>query len=180
TSPAASACAGSWTSERTGTPVASLIPFRIRSPSLRPGPRNEAAELRFALSKDALKTKGTEDFRHISERARAIFRQWASLSMTHGPATKARGAPPPIARSWPTRTLRTAGRPPSAPGRAGPFAGIDEAPEQRVRLHRLRFEFRVELAGEEVRVVRYLHDLHEAPVGRLARHTQATTCHLVE
>jgi len=40
--------------------------------------------------------------------ASAMFRTWAGLSMTQGPAMKASGAPPPIV-SGPTRTGATGG-----------------------------------------------------------------------
>ena len=36
----------------------------------------------------------------------------------------------------------------------------DEGGEKRMRLERLGFEFGVELAAEEVRMARYLHDLN--------------------
>src|SRR5262247_2352976 len=98
--------------------------------------------------------------------ARAMCSACSSLSMTQGPAMNASGAPPPIERRVPTLTRR-AGAPASAGRRPVPLAGIDEAPEQGVRQHRLRLELGVELAGQEVRVTRHLDDLHEPPVGGL-------------
>src|SRR5215467_2945469 len=40
-----------------------------------------------------------------------------------------------------------------------------EGAEQRVRLERLRLEFRMELASDEVRMVRQLHHLDIGPIG---------------
>jgi hypothetical protein len=61
-----------------------------------------------ALSNDALKTTGTPHRSAISLMASAMLSTWAGLSITHGPAMKASGAPPPIVSS-PTRTGATDG-----------------------------------------------------------------------
>src|SRR5215470_7621198 len=90
-------------SVRIAAPVLSLIAERTRSPSARPGPRNDWPDVRFALSNDALKMNGTFTRRVMSTRAAAIERACASLSMTHGPAMSASGPPPPIA-TLPTST----------------------------------------------------------------------------
>ena len=87
TSATGAACAGSWMSVRIGH-AGGLAHARERSrrPSSRPGPRNDAPDVRFALSYDALKTNG-----HAGARARcrasasAMSTACASLSMTHGP-----------------------------------------------------------------------------------------------
>src|SRR5438445_3525324 len=100
--------------------------------------------------------------------------------MTHGPAMKASGAPPPMNTPRPIGILLTDAGPPSALGRSSPLAGIDEAPEQGMGLHGLRLELGMELAGEEVRMIRDLDDFHEAPVGRLAGDAQSAPRHLVE
>mgnify|MGYP000639406343 CR=1 FL=1 len=63
---ALSASSTEWTSDVTGRPVASRTDARMRSPSSRPGPRNERAEVRLALSNDALKMYGTPQRRAIS------------------------------------------------------------------------------------------------------------------
>src|SRR5262245_57285232 len=98
---------------------------------------------------------------------RAMRVACSSLSITHGPAMNASGAPPRVSSRSPTGTLRGAAG--SAPGRPVPLAGMDEAPEKGMGLHRLRLELGVELAGHEVRVIGDLDDLDEALVGRLAR-----------
>src|SRR5262245_20079406 len=175
---AGSACAGSWMSESTGTPTARLTASRIRSPSARPGPRNDFADERFALSKEALKTYGMPIVRHSDTSACAMRIACSSLSMTQGPARNASGAPAPIARSAVTATRR-----PAAGGSAGgltvPLAGIDERAEEGVRLHRLGLELRVELAGQEVRVIRNLDDLDEALVRRLPGHLEPAPLEIV-
>ena len=58
TSAAGAHWCGSWTSVITGRPVSCLTSRRTRSPSSRPGPRKLLSELRFALSKEDLKTSG--------------------------------------------------------------------------------------------------------------------------
>src|SRR3989441_4751069 len=106
--------------------------------------------------------------RAIFESARAMRRACVSLSITHGPAMSARGAPSPIASSRLISTRRV--RPARGSALCLPelFAGTDEAPEEGVGEHRLRLELGMELAGQEIRMVRYFHDLHEPAVGRFA------------
>src|SRR6516225_11387191 len=82
-------------SVRIGTPRSDLIRARIRKPSLRPGPRNAFADERFALSKEALKMQGTPASAAILETHSAIFRLCTSDSITHGPAIRNSGLPPP-------------------------------------------------------------------------------------
>src|SRR5690242_16873322 len=107
----------------------------MRSPSRRPGPRNEDNELRLALSYDALNTYGMPRSRVMAAIDLAIRSAWSSLSITQGPAMSASGAPPPITTPPPTGTARVAW-PPSAGGRPVALAGIDEAPKERMRLDR--------------------------------------------
>src|SRR5439155_26437642 len=113
-------------------------------------------------------------------RARAMFRSCSSPSITQGPAMNARGAPSPTARSRAISTRRVRSGPRSALGLPELPAGTDKAPEERMGEHRLRFEFGMELTGQEVRMVRDLHDLHEAAIGRLAAHAQTLPQHGVE
>src|SRR2546425_9810468 len=110
--------------------------------------------------------------RAIFESARAMRRACVSLSITHGPAMSARGAPSPIASSRLISTRRVRPTPGSALGLPELFAGTDEAPEQGVGEHRLRLELGMELAGQEIRMIRDLHDLHEPAVGRFAASPQ--------
>src|ERR1051326_7141663 len=74
--------------------------LRIRSPSFSPGPRYEFTLERFALSNDALNTKGTGN----PESAVASIWTCSSLSITHGPAINASG-PPPISTVEVIRTI---------------------------------------------------------------------------
>src|SRR4249920_95323 len=103
----------------------------------------------------------------------------SSLSITHGPARNARRSPPPIASRASTATRRV-GEPASARGLPEPLAGIDEAPEEWMRLHRLRLELGVELTGQEVRVVGDLHDLHEPVIGGVAGHLHPAPFHVIQ
>jgi hypothetical protein len=48
------ACSGVWKSVVTGSPVCFFTLARIARPSSSPGPRNDVAEVRFALSNDDL------------------------------------------------------------------------------------------------------------------------------
>src|SRR6266511_1775944 len=59
-----------------------------------------------------------------------------------------------------------------APG-AVLVARLDEADEERMRLQRLALELRVELAGEEVGMLRQLDDLDVGAVGRASRDAQS-------
>src|SRR3989442_12476257 len=106
--------------------------------------------------------------RAIFERACAMRKVCVSLSITHGPAMSARGAPSPIAISRLISTRRVRPAPGSALGLPELLAGTDEAPEEGVGEHRLRLELGMELAGQEIRMIRDLHDLHEPAVGRFA------------
>src|SRR6185295_12643479 len=62
---------------------------------------------------------------------------------------------------------------PAAVPEAGAQGGPDERLEQRVRRLRARFELRVELAADEIGVLRQLDHLHQAAVGRRARDEHA-------
>src|SRR2546422_6676977 len=118
--------------------------------------------------------------RAIFESARAMRRACVSLSITHGPAMSARGAPSPIASSRLISTRRVRPAPGSALGLPELFAGTDEAPEQGVGEHRLRLELGMELAGQEIRMIRDLHDLHEPAVRRFLAYPQPFLHHGVE
>src|SRR5262245_24304986 len=118
--------------------------------------------------------------RAIAARERAMRRACSSLSRTQGPAMNARDAPPPTARSRAISTRRVPWRPRSALGLPELLAGTDKAPEERVGEHRLRLEFGMELAGQEVRMIRNLHDLDETPIGGLAAHPEPLLQHGVE
>src|SRR5215471_9451464 len=71
-----------------------LILARMRNPSVKPGPRNDLTEERFALSYDALKMYGAPASAAILATRSAIIRAWASLSITHGPAIRNSGRSP--------------------------------------------------------------------------------------
>src|SRR5262249_52894590 len=132
------------------------------------------------LSKEALKMYGTPQSRAILISAAAMCRAWDSLSITHGPAMSAKGAPPPMDKSRPMSTLRVRLEPGSALGLPELFAGTDEAPEEGMGEHRLRFELGMELAGEEVGVVRDFHDFNEATIRGFPGHPQTLLHHDVE
>ena len=85
---AASACHGSWMSERTGTCMSRLMAARMGSPFSRPGPRAEPMEERLALSNEALKMKGMPSSAVILLASAAISRVSPSSSMTQGPAIR--------------------------------------------------------------------------------------------
>src|SRR5579871_5831210 len=55
-------------------------------------------------------------------------------------------------------------------------ARADERAEERMRLQRLRFEFRVELASEEPRMVRHFHDFNVHTIRRAARNAETSAC----
>src|SRR6266478_2645811 len=80
-------------SVKTGSFKSVLILPRIRSPSVKPGPRNEFTDDRFALSNDALNTYGTPASEAIFATRSAIIRACASDSITHGPAIKKKDLP---------------------------------------------------------------------------------------
>src|SRR5215831_15808557 len=154
-------------SVRIDTPVISRTRPRTRTPSFRPGPRNEVPDVRFALSYDALKMNGTPARRVMSRSASAVSTACASLSMTHGPAMS-------VSEPSPTRTLPAvtiAGRSGRAVtrlpyhGRRGRMtlgrlvlvARVDESGKQRMRRERLRLELRMELHRDVPRMRRELH-----------------------
>ena len=96
TGAATAACHGSWISVNTGSPVRERISVSTSNPASSPGPRNEEPDVRFALSYDALYTRGTPVRTAISRRASARSMAWAALSMTQGPAMNTSGRPPPM------------------------------------------------------------------------------------
>src|SRR6478672_5584956 len=159
-------------SVRIGTPAASRTRPRIRSPSSMPGPRKDRAEVRLALSNDALKTYCTPARLALSRRARATA--WVPLSITQGPAISRSGDPPPTVSpaNWIGVTPLT------YHGRGGLLSGgdlvtiarADESGEERVRLQRLRLELRMELHGDVPRVARHFDDLDELAVQRAPDH----------
>src|ERR1017187_1209919 len=165
-------------SVRMGKPSA-FTPWRMRSPSRNPGPRYASPLVRFALSKDALKTNSPT----ASRMPRAMRWTCSSLSMTHGPAISTSGRPcPNRSNSIATRVaylrmrlrlgLRVRLRqrrqppPPVLIGRA------DKRFEQRMRLHGLGLELGMELASQKPRMVGNLANLHVRAVRRLSRNPQ--------
>src|SRR5262245_30028827 len=98
TSAAGPHCSCSCTCVVTGSPVRSRTASRVRSPSSRPGPRNDLPEVRLALSNDALNTSGSLS-RPASSASDSAMRKVRSCdSMTHGPRTHNSGRPGPQAR----------------------------------------------------------------------------------
>src|SRR5690606_12617604 len=180
-----SACQGSWMSVSTGTPSVSRMRFRMRTPSSRPGPRNDVIDVRFALSNDALKMYGIPASRAMAAIDRPSSSACSSLSMTHGPATSTRGGRPKTTSSV-TTTSRTSGSVNmSAPrdlagtdrgaltiGELALVGGFDEPGEQRMRPQRLRLELRVELHGQEERMVGQFDDFDKLAVKRPPGDTQ--------
>ncbi len=81
----------SWTSVSTGIPKVLRTDSSTARPASRPGPRKLACEERLALSKEALKMKGTPSRPVISTSRPAI--SWVSVapSMTQGPAIRNSG-----------------------------------------------------------------------------------------
>src|SRR4051812_25250955 len=155
-------------SVRIGTPAASRTRARTRSPSSMPGPRNDLVEVRLALSNEALNTYCTPARFALSRRARARPTAWASLSITHGPAIRRSGDPPPIVSpaNWIGATALTYHGRSRLLGDCDlvPVARPDEPGEQRVRLQRLGLELRVELHGDVPGVIPPLDDLDELAV----------------
>ena len=157
TSATGAACAGSWMSVRIGTPAASRTRPSTRTPSSSPGPRNDAPDVRFALSYDALKTKGTPARRVMSRSASAGLDR-VRLALDHArpgdehqrAAADAHAAD--VDREHPLTLPRTP-RPACRVRELVAVARLDEAGEQRVRLQRLRLELGVELHGDVPRVV---------------------------
>src|SRR5262245_48814803 len=86
-------------SVRIGIRQRALIAASTRKPSSRPGPRKDRPDVRLALSYDALKMNGTRDRQAISASCPARSVALASLSITHGPAMRTNGLPPPIEMS---------------------------------------------------------------------------------
>src|SRR3954466_11796541 len=120
-----------------------FTPARMRSPSCKPGPRYAPALVRFALSKDALKTKSPA----ASRMPRAMRRTCSSLSMTHGPAIRTSGRPSAkslnsIGTGKQRLFLQREAAHVLVVGRA------DERLKKRVRLHGFRLELRMKLAAQ--------------------------------
>src|SRR5829696_2962103 len=171
TSATGAACAGSWMSVRMGTSAASATRASTRTPSARPGPRNDLPDVRFALSYDALKMNGTRARRAMSRSASAVSMACDSPSMTQGPAMSTSGPPP---RLTPPTSMREGSTGLPYHGRRGrlplgalvAMARLDKSGEQRVRLERLRLELGMELHGHVERMLRQLDDLDELAVER--------------
>src|SRR5262245_10715922 len=132
----------------------------MRRPSANPGPRYAERLVRLALSNEALNTKGPA-MRPI---AAAIRCTCSSLSITHGPAIRANGDPPPNRISGVTSigsgVLHIAQKRTGHAPLAILVGGRDKGPEQRMRLERLGFELGMELATQIPRVIGKLADLH--------------------
>src|SRR4051812_29134455 len=113
-----------------------------------------------------------------SRMPRAMRWTCSSLSITQGPAIRTSGRPLP-------KSLNSIGTGKERLLLEGEAAhvlvvgGADEGLEERMRLHRLRLEFGVELAAEEPRVTRDLADLDVGAVGRLTGETEAGGLELV-
>src|SRR6266850_4138834 len=95
TSAAGAAWGASCMSVSIGSFSSDLIFPRIRKPSFKPGPRKAFTEDRLALSYEALKMYGTPASPAILASFSAIIRACVSLSITHGPAIRNSGFPPP-------------------------------------------------------------------------------------
>src|SRR6185437_5275019 len=119
-----------------------------------------AREERFALSKDALKMKGTLRRPVISLRRPATGCVSSALSMTQGPAMRNSGRPMPI--SCPASLMRIQAQGCAPPPRfmlrarglrqeRSPLGarGTDEAREERMAVARRGGELRMELRGHE-------------------------------
>src|SRR5258708_14326886 len=113
--------------------------------------------------------------RAMSRSASAMSTAWASLSMTQGPATSTSDPRPPMLTppasmiSGGSTRLPYHGRRRRMPRREPvTMARVDESGEQRVRLERLRLEFRGELHRHIVGVGGQLDDPDELPVPRPA------------
>src|SRR5262249_34283672 len=158
-------------SVRIGMPSAFFTPARMRNPSRNPGPRYAPALVRLALSKLALKTKPSPT---ASRMPRAMRWMCSSVSMTHGPAIRTSRSPKsPNSIGTAESRLRPQlflGRHPTRPMLR---RRADKRAEERVRLHRLTLELRVELATQEPRMIGDLADLDIRVVGRFASDLQA-------
>src|ERR1017187_9088185 len=149
-----------------GKPSA-LTPARMRRPSRNPGPRYAEPLVRLALSNEALNMNSPT----ASRMPRAMRWTCSSLSITHGPAMSTSGLPSPnalysIGTGEQRLLLR---RQPPHPLLVG---GPDERRKQRMRMHRLGLELRVELAAPVPRMPRDFADLHVGLVRRLPRNPQ--------
>ena len=146
-----------------------------------PGPRNDVADVRFALSYDALKMYGTPARRAMSRSASASLDRVRFALDDARPGdqhqrSRRRRVTPPTATLW---TGAHSFSPTTAAGRRMPrrelvlVARVDEAGEERMRLERLRLELRVELHRDVPRMRRQLDDLDELAVERAADDLQA-------
>src|SRR4051812_22696436 len=103
-------------------------------------------------------------------------RTCSSLSITHGPAIKASGAPAPKltpgATSIPCGVLDISQQRPGQPPLAILVSGPDKGAKQRVRLKRLRFELGMELATQIPGMVADLADLDIGVIRCLAGNPQ--------
>src|ERR1051325_3254868 len=139
-----------------------------------PTPREGFPDVRFALSKEHLKTSGTPTARATS-RIRSAWRSTDSrLSITHGPAIKVNGRPAPIVRSPTLTPVSFDDTELLQERRLLRFESMHErraheAAEDRMAIERSRLELGMELAGEEPRGIGELDDLHQVVVGRDAR-----------
>src|SRR6188472_1671550 len=159
-------------SVRIGTCAASFTRARTRTPSVSPGPRNDFADVRLALSYETLKMKGTRARRVMSRSASAVSTACASLSMTHGPAMSTSASPPrltPPTSTGGTTRLPYHGRRVGMPVRdLVAVACLDESGEERMRRERLRFELGMELHRDVIGMRRQLDHLDELAVERAA------------
>lgn len=80
-------CDVSWTSVRMGRAVV-VRRWERRGREERPGPRGERWEVRLALSKDALKSRGRERRAVMARRALARERVWGWGRRVFGPAIR--------------------------------------------------------------------------------------------
>ena len=138
--------------------------------SINPGPRYAPAEVRLALSKDALKTNSP------TARRMACAMRWtcSSLSITQGPAIKTSGRLfPNKLKSIATRVLRLRPQAGFLALEALLVRGADEGLEERVRFHGFALELGVELAAQEPGVAGDFADLHVGVVGRFAGNAEA-------
>src|SRR5579863_7363431 len=159
----------SCTSVSTGTPICSRTLARAFKPPSRPGPRKLEREERFALSNEALKTKGILSAPVISLRRAATSITKASLSMTQGPAIKKNGQSCPTSKD--VSFMRSCGGA-ARLQRGAKFARRpDKACEQGMAIARRGGEFRMKLTGHKPGMTGQLDEFHQA-VGREAREAQ--------
>ena len=86
-----SACQGSWMSVTMGTSNVVFTRSSTFSPASIPGPRKDAALVRFALSKLDLKTYSMPSGSTTCLICRHIFMMWSSDWITFGPASRKKG-----------------------------------------------------------------------------------------